>query len=219
MDKGRFITFEGGEGTGKSTHAHLLQEKFESHGISAVLTREPGGSPGAEEIRHMLLKGDAERWSPLSEALLFYAARDDHLRRTIRPSLRRGYWVICDRFADSSHAYQGAASGVGEDVLNMLDEVVVNSTMPDLTIILDLPAETGLQRTLERDGDDPRTDRFERKKLQFHENLREGFLNRARKHPGRCYVVDSSRPKEAVAARIWDIVKAQFAAKLAASGV
>lgn len=210
MEQGRFITFEGGEGSGKSTQAHLLQQKLEQNNVSAVLTREPGGSPGAEEIRHLLMRGESERWSALSETLLLYAARTDHLLRTIRPSLRRGYWVICDRFADSSHAYQGTASGVPQALLDTLDTAVIESTVPDLTVILDLPAEEGLSRAESRKDEPGLEDRFERRRIDFHEKLRAGFLDVAKRNPERCIVVDGLQDAETIANQVWDAVQSRL---------
>ena len=210
MEQGRFITFEGGEGSGKSTQAHLLQQKLEQNGVSAVLTREPGGSPGAEEIRHLLMRGESERWSALSESLLLYAARTDHLLRTIRPSLRRGYWVICDRFADSSHAYQGTASGVSQALLDTLDTAVIESTVPDLTVILDLPADEGLSRAESRKDEPGLEDRFERRRIDFHEKLRAGFLDVAKRNPERCIVIDGLQDAETIAHQVWETVQSRL---------
>lgn len=210
MEHGRFITFEGGEGSGKSTQAHLLQTRLEKSSISAVLTREPGGSPGAEEIRHLLMGGDSERWCPISETLLLYAARQDHLLRTIRPSLRRGYWVICDRFADSSHAYQGAASGVAPELLDTLDTHIIESTQPDLTVILDLPADEGLKRAEKRADDQGLEDRFERRRIDFHERLREGFLDIAARNPQRCIVIDGTHNEEQVHEAVWEAIQTRL---------
>ncbi len=212
MNYGKFITFEGGEGSGKSTQAHLLQDRLEEAGINAVLTREPGGSPGAEEIRRLLVSGEAERWNPMSETLLLYAARNDHLMRTIRPALRHGYWVISDRFADSSHAYQGAAGGIDDAFLRVLDEAVIEKTVPDLTIILDIPPETGLERTRDRVSE-KHEDRFESKRLDFHQKLREGFLKIAKAEPERCIVIDTLQDKDEVAEQIWQIVRQRLPGK------
>lgn len=210
MKQGRFITFEGGEGSGKSTQAHLLQQKLAHSSVDAVLTREPGGSPGAEEIRHLLMRGESDRWCPLSETLLLYAARTDHLLRTIRPSLRRGYWVICDRFADSSHAYQGAASGVSTELLDRLDAAVIENTMPDLTLILDLPAEEGLSRAETRKDEPGLEDRFERRRIDFHKKLRAGFLEVAERNPERCIVIDALHSADQVAEQVWKAVEARL---------
>jgi dTMP kinase len=205
MAAGKFITFEGGEGAGKSTQAKLLREVLTSYGINTLITREPGGSPRAEAIREVLLSGKAKRFGPLAEALLFYTARDSHLELTIRPALARGRFVISDRFFDSTRAYQGAAGGVSIDVLNALERIVVGTTRPDLTFILDLPPEEGLRRAkarAEESGDN--VDRFEKMKLSFHEDLRREFLRIAKAEPWRCVVIDSTQPREDVAELIWN---------------
>ena len=152
MTRGRFITFEGGEGAGKSTQVQRLAARLKAGGGEVVTTREPGGSPGAESIRDLVLKGSADRWSPVTETLLMYAARRDHVERVIRPALERGAWVICDRFADSTRAYQGAAGGVDAKFISALETYVLETTRPDLTLVFDLPAEVGLQRAHARAG-------------------------------------------------------------------
>jgi dTMP kinase len=207
--KGRFITLEGGEGAGKSTQARLLADRLGEDGREVVLTREPGGSPGAETIRDLLVTGGADRWSPLTEALLMYAARRDHIERTIAPALARGAWVISDRFADSTRAYQGAAGGVGSPFISALESEVVGDVRPDLTLILDLPAEVGLARAACRPHAETR---FESKGAAFHWRLREGFLAIARASPGRCAVIDAEAESDAVAAAIWDLVQRRLAA-------
>ncbi|QIG51333.1 dTMP kinase [Nordella sp. HKS 07] len=194
---GIFITFEGGEGTGKSSHARNLAESLRKSGRSVVLTREPGGSPGAEEVRALLVTGEVGRWSADAEALLNYAARDSHLRETIRPALTRGDLVLCDRFMDSSRAYQGHAGGGDMALIDMLERSIVGRTRPQLTIILDVDPEIGLRRARGRGASDE--DRFEKKGLDFHRKLREAFIQIAAKEPARCRVIDSSRPYEAVA--------------------
>jgi dTMP kinase len=171
MSAGLFITLEGGEGTGKSTHARRLVERLKSAGHSVVLTREPGGAPGAEDIRRLLVTGAPERWSPLAEALLNYAARDAHLTHTIRPALARGAIVVCDRFMDSTRAYQGFAGGVDMKLIDDLEAVVVRASRPDLTLVFDLDPELGLQRARTRTGDG-NEDRYENKGLAFHRALR-----------------------------------------------
>ena len=201
---GRFITFEGGEGSGKSTQVGRLVESLIARGLDVVRTREPGGSPGAEDIRALALNGAAERWSPMTETLLMYAARSDHLERTIRPALVRGAFVICDRFSDSSRAYQGAGGGVGGGFIEAMDAAVVGETQPDLTLIFDLPVEIGLERALARGGADLR---FESKGLEFHQRLREGFRRVATEHPERCRIVDASGDPDAVFARVWAAVE------------
>jgi dTMP kinase len=203
---GKFITFEGGEGAGKSTQAELLRKNLAAIGVQALLTREPGGSPRAEAIRAVLLSGRAKRFGPMGEALLFYVARDSHLELTIRPALARDIWVISDRFYDSTRAYQGAAGGVSISAMNALERIVVGSTKPDLTLILDLPPEIGLKRAGARakaEGQDK--DRFEAMSLMFHQSLRQEFLEIAEAEPWRCAVIDASRPADKVAEDVWSV--------------
>src|SRR4029450_7378423 len=188
--RGRFITLEGGEGAGKSTQIKLLAAWLRTRGIDAVEPPAPGGAPGAERIRELLVKGDADRWTPTAETLLHYAARADHLDRTIRPALAAGRWGICDRFADSTTAYQGYGHGVPLDVIESLFKAVVGDTAPDLTLILDLPVEQGLQRAAARAGHE---NRYEQMAVDFHDRLRNGFLTIARQNPQRCALVDASR--------------------------
>ena len=207
MAAGKFITFEGGEGAGKSTQAKLLKQRLAAEGRDALLTREPGGSPRAEAIREVLLSGKAKDFGPMAEALLFYAARDSHLELTIRPALARGRIVISDRFFDSTRAYQGAAGGVPISALNALERIVVGATRPDLTLILDLPPEEGLRRALARAGENGgNADRFETMNAAFHQDLRQEFLEIARAEPWRCVVIDASRPADVVAEDIWAAV-------------
>ncbi len=207
MTAGKFITFEGGEGAGKSTQARRLKERLVREGFDVLLTREPGGSPRAEAIREVLLSGQAKEFGPMGEALLFYAARDSHLELTIRPALARGRIVISDRFFDSTRAYQGAAGGVSIGALNALERIVAGSTRPDLTLILDLPPEEGLRRAQARNADDGgKDDRFEVMKLGFHKDLRQEFLEIAKAEPWRCVVIDSTRPPDEVAEKIWSVV-------------
>lgn len=201
---GRFITFEGGEGSGKSTQVGRLVERLTARGLDVLRTREPGGSAGAEDIRALALNGAAERWSPMTETLLMYAARSDHLERTIRPALARGAFVICDRFSDSSRAYQGAGGGVDAGFIEAMDAAVVGESQPDLTLIFDLPVEIGLERALARGGADLR---FETKGLAFHQRLREGFRRVATEHPERCRIIDASGDPDAVFARVWAAVE------------
>ena len=193
--RGRFITLEGGEGAGKSTQIKLLAAWLRERGIDVVQTREPGGATGAERIRELLVKGDADRWTPIAETLLHYAARADHLDRTIRPALAAGRWVVCDRFADSTTAYQGYGHGVSLDVIESLFKAIVGEAAPDLTVILDLPAEQGLQRTTGRTGQE---NRYEQMAVDFHRRLRDGFLTIARQNPQRCAVIDAARALDAV---------------------
>jgi dTMP kinase len=207
VTQGRFITFEGGEGAGKSTQVRRLVERLRLHGLEVVPTREPGGSPGAEEIRAIALNGDPGRWSPTTETLLMFAARSDHLERTIRPGLEEGKWVVCDRFADSSRAYQGAGGGASADFIEALDAAIVGSTQPDLTLIFDLPVEVGLERAFGRGLFETR---FESKGLAFHERLRRKFLEIAHDNPSRCVVIDAVGNEEVVAARVWSVVEARL---------
>ena len=204
MTGGFFVTFEGGEGTGKSTQAKLLAERLESNGTECVLTREPGGAPGAEQIRNLLVTGDVDRWSPEAECLLNYAARDDHLRRLIRPALGAGKTVICDRFMDSTRAYQGIAGGVDAGLIGMLEEKIVASTRPDLTIIFDMDPQEALARTSGRQHG--AEDRFERKPSEYHEKLRKAFLAIAAANKERCHVLDAGRPSDVVSDEIWQVV-------------
>src|SRR5262245_22262304 len=207
--RGRFITFEGGEGTGKSTHAAMLAERLKAFGVGVHLTREPGGSPGAEIIRHVILSGVAKPLGPETEAVLFAAARSDHLDTVIRPALARGVWVICDRFADSTRVYQGVAGEVDPRSIRALERIVVGDTKPDITFILDVPAKLGMQRAAKRRGGEG-ADRFEGEALSFHEKLREGFLLLASNEPERCMLIDATAPKERVAEQIWSEVNERF---------
>lgn len=207
--QGKFITFEGGEGTGKSTQAAMLARRLESSGLGVHLTREPGGSPGAEIIRHVLLTGAAKPLGADVEAMLFAAARDDHVQCTILPALRSGKWVVCDRFADSTRVYQGILGHVDEKLLNVLERVSIGELSPDLTVILDLPVEVGLQRAKLRRGD-AEVDRFEGEGAEFHQKLREAYLAIAAREPDRCAVIDASGGKEAVANAIWQVVQSRL---------
>ncbi|AZU04058.1 thymidylate kinase [Glycocaulis alkaliphilus] len=191
MKPGRFITLEGGEGTGKSTLAAELEAALVQRGISVERTREPGGTPGAEGIRKLLVEGAADRWQPMSEALLLYAARYDHVERRIKPALTAGKWVISDRFFDSTTAYQGAAGGIDRATLDPLRRLTLADFAPDLTLVLDLDPETGLRRAGSR-GDNEQ--RFEGKGLTFHQRLRQGFLDIASAEPERCAVIDAGQP-------------------------
>lgn len=203
--RGRFITFEGGEGSGKSTQAKMLAQRLKALAVGVVLTREPGGSTGAEIIRHILLAGVAKPLGAEAEALLFAAARDDHVRNVIRPAITRGKWVICDRFVDSTRVYQGALGNVDARIIRRLERIAVGDTMPDLTFILDLPAEVGMQRAARRRGQ-AAADRFETETIEFHARLREAYRDIARREPDRCVLIDTEQPKEKVADDIWSIV-------------
>ncbi|WP_339929298.1 dTMP kinase [uncultured Brevundimonas sp.] len=208
MSRGIFITLEGGEGTGKSTQTRRLVDRLRALGHGVVQTREPGGSTGAEAIRNLVVAGDAERWSPRTETLLMYAARSDHLERTIRPALESGTWVVCDRFADSSRAYQGAGGGVPPAFIEALDAGIVAGDQPDLTLVFDLPVEVGLERAFGRGLFETR---FESKGLAFHTRLREGFLAIVRDHPDRCVLIDADGDEDTVEARVWAAVQARTA--------
>jgi dTMP kinase len=206
---GRFITLEGGEGAGKSTQAALLAERLAAIGIAVVKTREPGGSPGAEIVRDIVLSGLAKPFGPQAETLLFAAARRDHIETLIAPALAAGKWVICDRFIDSTRVYQGVLGKAGQPLVRALERITVGAAMPDLTVILDLPAEVGLARArARRAGGAP--DRFEGEDLGFHQWLNAAFREIAAEEPGRCVVIDADRPAEAVGADIWAKVAERF---------
>lgn len=194
MGEGRFITLEGGEGAGKSTLARGLGEALRAEGREVVLTREPGGAPGADAIRKLLVEGDARRWSAMEEALLFAAARLNHLTHTIRPALARGAWVICDRYYDSTRAYQAAAGGLDADVVNALN-ALIGAQRPDLTLVLDLDPARGLARSQGRKAGE---DRFEKKAADFHARVRAEFQAIAQREPKRCVLIDASQPAEEV---------------------
>lgn len=200
---GRFITLEGGEGAGKSTQVLRLKAWLKKRGREAVATREPGGAPGAEMVRKLLVEGPAERWDGITEALLHFAARRDHLRSTVWPALKRGTWVISDRFADSTMAYQGYGHGADRAMLGGLYDMAVGQFAPDLTLILDLPVETGLARAAARRGTETR---YESLPAAFHERVRAGFLDIAAADPGRCIVIDATRDVETIAAAIAEAV-------------
>ncbi len=206
MSRGVFITLEGGEGAGKSTHLRLLAEGLRARGLDVVTTREPGGSPGAEQIRALLVSGEPDRWDKVTEALLLSAARRDHVTRLIEPALARGAWVLCDRFSDSTLAYQGFGHGADPAMIATLTAMATSGLVPDLTLILDLPVEAGLARAAGRGGDD----RFERMGTAFHERLRHGFLTIAASEPGRCVVIDAVQPLDSVQAAIRAAVESRW---------
>jgi dTMP kinase len=211
MGQGGFVTVEGGEGSGKSTQVRRLVERIRGLGLDAVATREPGGSPRAELIRDALLSGAVKPLGPVAEAMMFAAARIDHLDNTIRPALARGAFVVCDRFLDSTRVYQGALEGVDAGLLAGLERVAVGGTMPDLTLVLDLDVATGLARARARRGGDA-ADRFEQEAEGYHEGLRRAFLANAAREPERCLVVDASGTADAIAETLWLIVRARFPA-------
>ncbi|MBL6936467.1 MAG: dTMP kinase [Alphaproteobacteria bacterium] len=202
----RFITLEGGDGSGKSTQIRRLAAELKKRKIDAIVTREPGGSPGAEDIRNLVLNGDPERWDSLTEALLMFAARANHVSHTIKPALMKRQWVICDRFTDSTYAYQGAGHGLARETIRRMEALVLGDFRPDLTLILDIPVEQGLARTSGRTKDM----RFEAFDHDFHERMRQCYLTIARKDPMRCEVIDASQDEDAVAKAIWAAVKKRY---------
>ena len=207
MTRGAFVTLEGGEGAGKTTQMRKLAEHLRRAGLEVLTTREPGGAPGAEEIRKLLVAGAVERWDAMCELLLFVAARREHVVRTIEPALARGTWVLCDRFADSTFAYQGYGHGLGGEVCTALHRLALGDFGPDLTLVLDLPVAEGLARARARRGAD---DRYERMDAAFHERMREGFLEIARAEPGRCRVIDAGRPLAEVEGAVRQAVAERF---------
>lgn len=205
--RGIFITFEGGEGAGKSTQIRTLADALRGAGREVVVTREPGGSPGAEAVRHVLLSGAAEPFGPSMEALLFAAARSDHVEQIIRPAIERGAIVLCDRFMDSSRVYQGVTGNLDPSFMAALERVAINGLVPDLTIILDLDPEEGLRRATARRGDEG-ADRFEKETLEIHRLRRQAFLDIADAEPERCVVVDAARDADRITVDIVRIVQA-----------
>ena len=204
-ETGRFITFEGGEGSGKSTQAGILANRLARAGRKVFATREPGGSPAAEEIREVLLAGQVWQFGPFAEALMFSVARADHVENAIGQALLEGKWVVCDRFLDSTRAYQGATAGVPRGLINALERLTVGGLMPDITFILDIPPEEGLARAVERrSGAAP--DRFESQEVMLHERVRRAFLDIAEEEPERCVVIDASQPEAMVAEDVWEVV-------------
>ena len=204
--RGKFISFEGGEGGGKSTQAARLAGFLRSKGLEVIETREPGGTKQGEELRDLLVQGDPDRWSSLSELLMMTAARVEHVNRLIEPALAAGKWVVCDRFMDSSMVYQGIAGGLGLDMVGPLQAQAVNGCVPDVTFLLDLREEAGLQRAEKRGG----AARFEKKEAEFHRNVRDGFLALAAENPDRIMVVDAEDTFEAVWSQIEGEMKQRF---------
>lgn len=202
LTRGTFITFEGGEGAGKSTQIDRLAEALRSAGYQVRTTREPGGSLGAEAVRHVLLSGAAEPLGPVVEAILFAAARSDHVEQVIRPAVERGEIVLCDRFLDSSRVYQGESAGLDQSMVEALQQVAVNGLMPELTLILDIDPAIGLGRAEARRGAGG-ADRYEKESVDLHARRRQAFLDIARREPQRCVVIDAARDADAVAADIW----------------
>lgn len=207
--KGIFITFEGGDGTGKSTQARRLADRLKTCHLSIVSTREPGGTPQAEMLRDLILSGDLRRMGPMAEAIAFAAARADHVDSLIRPALLRGCWVICDRFLDSTRAYQGVAGGLDASFIARLEQVSVGETRPDITFILDMDPEESFRRAEHRRGA-AKPDRFEGETRTVHMTLREAFQNIARAEPERCVLLHAEEDEERIAQRIWDVVCAKW---------
>ncbi|HEX2363970.1 MAG TPA: dTMP kinase [Bradyrhizobium sp.] len=207
--RGRFISFEGGEGSGKSTQIKKLAERLDAAKLRSIVTREPGGSPGAEVIRHLILSGMGKLLGPDAETLLFAAARDDHVRTVIQPALNQGTWVLCDRFSDSTRVYQGRVGNVASGLLNAMERVTIGDLKPDLTIILDVPVEIGLKRAAARRGS-AAPDRFESEDVKFHQNLRDAYREIAATEPARCVLIDASGDANTVAAAVWTALRDRF---------
>lgn len=210
MTRGRFITLEGGEGAGKSAQARRLAARLRELGLETVATREPGGTPRAEALRALILSGRLREQGPAAEAIAFSAARIDHIDALIRPALKRGAWVVCDRFADSTRAYQGAAGRLAPLLVDRLEQVVVGADRPDLTLLLDLPPEQGLARAAVRRGGGEGADRFESEGVEFHHTLRGAYLAIARSAPERCVVIDASPDEDRVGEAIWAAVRSRL---------
>ena len=214
--RGRFISFEGGEGSGKSTQIKMLADRLAAARLRAIVTREPGGSPGAEIIRHLVLSGMGKLLGPDAETLLFAAARDDHVRSVIQPALNQGTWVLCDRFSDSTRVYQGRLGQVSPGVLNAMQRVTIGDLKPDLTFILDVPVEVGLARAAARRGSRA-PDRFEAEDLKFHQDLRDAYKQIAAEDPQRCVLIDASPDPETVAAHVWTALRDHLFARAGAA--
>jgi dTMP kinase len=209
--RGRFISFEGGEGSGKSTQIKRLADRLNAAKVRNIVTREPGGSVGAEIMRHLVLSGVGKLLGPDAETLLFAAARDDHVRNVIEPALAQGTWVLCDRFSDSTRAYQGKLGNVSPALLDAMQRVTIGDLKPDLTFILDVPAEVGLKRAAHRRGTGA-PDRFEAEDLRYHEALREAYRQIAAEDPQRCVVIDTMADPDVVAARILSELRSRLLA-------
>src|ERR1700682_848626 len=214
--RGRFISFEGGEGSGKSTQIKLLAERLGAAKLRTIVTREPGGAPGAKIIRHVVLSGMGKLLGPDAETLLFAAARDDHVRTVIQPALNQGLWVLCDRFSDSTRVYQGRLGQVSPAVLNAMERVTIGDLKPDLTVILDVPVEVGMQRAAKRRGAGA-PDRFEAEDVKFHQELRDAYRQIAAAEPQRCVLIDANADASIVAANIWFALRDRFFATSAGS--
>lgn len=207
--RGRFISFEGGEGSGKSTQIKILAERLAGEKLHTLVTREPGGSPGAEIIRHLVLSGMGKLLGAEAETLLFAAARDDHARTVIEPALKQGTWVLSDRFSDSTRVYQGILGKVPPGILNAMQRVTIGDLKPDLTVILDVPVEIGLKRATARRGN-AAADRFESEDIGFHQKLRDAYRQIAKDEPERCVLIDATEEPDKVAAKIWSVLRDRF---------
>ncbi|WP_027578382.1 dTMP kinase [Bradyrhizobium sp. Ai1a-2] len=214
--RGHFITFEGGEGSGKSTQIRRLAERLNGAKLRTIVTREPGGSPGAEIIRHLLLSGMGKLLGPDAETLLFAAARDDHVRTVILPALNQGTWVLCDRFFDSTRVYQGRLGQVPPGLVSAMQRVTIGDLKPDLTFILDVPVEVGLKRAAARRGS-AAPDRFEAENVQFHQDLREAYKQLAAEDPQRCVLINADADADAVSERIWNVLRERLLATVPAA--
>ncbi len=210
VESGELITFEGGEGAGKSTQVSILAGRLAQAGRQVIATREPGGSPVAEEIRDVLLSGTARAFGPFAEALLFSVARQDHVDSVIGDALAQGKWVICDRFLDSTRAYQGVTGGVAPPLISALERLTLKGLMPNLTIVLDIPVEEGLARAARRRSRGGTPDRFEGQQRAQHQSVRKAFLDIAEEEPNRCVVIDASKPEALVAEDVWEAVAARL---------
>ena len=216
--RGRFISFEGGEGSGKSTQIKTLAERLDAARLRAIVTREPGGSPGAEIIRHLVLSGMGKLLGPDAETLLFAAARDDHVRTVIEPALSQGVWVLCDRFSDSTRVYQGRLGQVAPAVLNAMERVTIGDLKPDVTVILDVPVEIGMARAAARRGTGT-PDRFEAEDVKFHQQLRDGYRQIAADDPQRCVLIDATADPGTVAANVWAAIRDRLFASVVGNAV
>lgn len=207
LNQARFISFEGGEGSGKSTQIKLLGDWLKEKNIDVIMTREPGGSDGAEELRSLLLTGDTDRWDGMSELLILYAGRHDHVERVIKPALAKGTWVLCDRFADSTMAYQGYGHGLGHETITKVHDVALGSFAPDLTLLFDIPVDTGLKRAVARQGSEMRYEEMDR---SFHDKLRDGYMEIAKNNADRCQIINADQTIEAVSVDIQQAVTSKF---------
>lgn len=203
----QFITFEGGEGSGKSTQIKLLADWLKHQNIDVILTREPGGTQSAEALRSILLTGDPDRWDGMSELLLLYAGRHDHVEKLIKPALAKGTWVLCDRFADSTMAYQGYGHGLGVETVSAIHKIALGDFKPDLTLLFDIPVDLGLQRAVERRGDEMR---YEEMDISFHDKLRAGYMEIAKSNPKRCEIINADQTIELVREDIRDTIAKRF---------